>query len=493
MNLKTRLLIGLVFAVMHTVSATPTVNASNLNFSVIGCKGLTLKWTKGNGTARMIMAKQGSAPTFTPVNSIFYNSYNASFGSSLSYGANNDEYVVYKGNGDSVNISGLNPNNDYYFTIYEFEIGLNGPEYLINSAPTANATTHYVLLSFNHINIDTCEISNLYRYTNTSTSSIPGLKYRFYNNWTDTILSSQTWDVHVSASGYVKNYLTHTSELPGCAESIFNFAKVFPSDMASIDWPNATDTVQVFFGHQFKIPVLAKTMPFPVGITYNWNYGDGTFSNFNRMNKVYNDIGRYPVQLVMNLTQNMKPTACYDTINFTVRLSGYNPYLLIQIAPLTQQEDSNKIYVSISDNNMVYTKWSFGDGDTSLNAFDTHVYDSAGVYSVSLNLTNNAGKKGVYNETIYITKKQKTQLSSLTSKSGISVYPNPLKSILYLDMDNIQAGTAIRIYSLDGQLMLEKTCSENDSFIDVTSLVSGLYTVVVTSHGEKPEVITILK
>lgn len=492
--MKLRLLLfTFTFICLNNSYSTPTIHASNLNFARTGCTGLTLSWTKGNGTARMIIAKQGSAPAYAPVNSIYYNNFSAVFGSSVPYGTASDEYVVYKGNGDSVNIIGLSSNNTYYFTIYEFEIGTNGPEYYTSSAPTASATTHYVSLSFTRANIDSCEISNVYRYTNTSTSSIPGLKYRIVNNWADTTLNSNTIDIHVKASGFVTNKLTHNSSLTGCSNFLNDIVKVYPNYLADIDWKNGTDSVQDFLGHLFKYQTIPKTIPFPAGVTYTWNYGDGTTSYFNKMQKSYNDTGRFYVQLEMSLTENMKPVGCFDTINFSVRVTGFNPYLLIKISPLIQEEDSNKIYVSITNNNITYTCWRFGDGDSSLNANDTHIYDSAGTYNVRLDLTTISGKKGVFYETVYITKKQNTGLNKSESDLGTIAYPNPLKEILYLTGQSVQAGTTLQLYGLDGKLVLEKVLTDNENYLDVSQIKTGQYTLILTRPDKTVQVISVQK
>jgi endonuclease G, mitochondrial len=58
----------------------PTVQASNVVFSNVAATSLTVSWTNGNGTARLVLAKQGSPVDAAPADGTAYNA-NPSFGS----------------------------------------------------------------------------------------------------------------------------------------------------------------------------------------------------------------------------------------------------------------------------------------------------------------------------------------------------------------------------------------------------------------------------
>jgi hypothetical protein len=78
---------------------------------------LTLGWIRGNGDAVIVVASPANALNTTPVNGIVYNADTA-FGNGTQIGM--DNYVVYKGTADSVNITNLSPETNYQFSIYEF-------------------------------------------------------------------------------------------------------------------------------------------------------------------------------------------------------------------------------------------------------------------------------------------------------------------------------------------------------------------------------------
>ena len=56
---------------------------------------------------------------------------------------------------------------------------------------------------------------------------------------------------------------------------------------------------------------------------------------------------------------------------------------------------------------------------------------------------------------------------------SISVFPNPTQEMLYVD--GINAGETIRIFSLDGQMLLSATSNNDTLSFSVASLTNGVY------------------
>jgi hypothetical protein len=123
--------------------SAPTTAASSITFSGITCNQMTVSWTNGNGTSRIVVAKQGSVVSGTPTNNITYTA-NSVFGNGSTLGTN--EYVVYNGSSNSVMVTGLSAGTTYYFKVYEYKCS---PElYYTTSPPSASqassaATTPY--------------------------------------------------------------------------------------------------------------------------------------------------------------------------------------------------------------------------------------------------------------------------------------------------------------------------------------------------------------
>ncbi|MFD2203154.1 fibronectin type III domain-containing protein, partial [Shivajiella indica] len=128
-----------------TTLTGPTVQASNLTFSNVTGNSMTLNWTKGDGSFRLIVARVGAPVDAEPVDLVSYGS-SSSFGSGVQLSPGN--YSIYNGSGTSMTLTNLSPNNTYHFSIFEYN-GSSGRIYLrpgatgsqlTASAPTVPAT-----------------------------------------------------------------------------------------------------------------------------------------------------------------------------------------------------------------------------------------------------------------------------------------------------------------------------------------------------------------
>ncbi len=114
----------------------PTTQATSFTSSSVTNTSMTVGWTRGNGTGGVIVvARAGSAVNANPVNGTSYTA-SATFGSGTQIGTAN--YVVYKGTGTSVNVTGLSAGTAYYYAVYEYNT--TGTCYK-TPALTGNATT----------------------------------------------------------------------------------------------------------------------------------------------------------------------------------------------------------------------------------------------------------------------------------------------------------------------------------------------------------------
>jgi hypothetical protein len=126
----------------HTMDCTceePTVHASNINFSTITATSMAVNWTSGNGTSRIVVAREGLPVNWTPTDLNTY-AANASFGSGTELGTGN--YVVYNGSGSSTTVTNLTAGSTYYFMIYEYGCAPGNEDYLTSgTAEEGHATT----------------------------------------------------------------------------------------------------------------------------------------------------------------------------------------------------------------------------------------------------------------------------------------------------------------------------------------------------------------
>lgn len=100
-----------------TPVSAPSTNASGIAFNSVGCNSMNISWTNGNGSNRIVVAKQNTAITGAPTDNVAYVA-NTVFGLGNTISAN--EYVVYNGNGNSVTITNLSATTTYHFSIFEY-------------------------------------------------------------------------------------------------------------------------------------------------------------------------------------------------------------------------------------------------------------------------------------------------------------------------------------------------------------------------------------
>jgi autotransporter-associated beta strand protein len=120
------------------ISSEPTTQASNIQFSSVGVTSMTVSWTNGNGTSRIVLAKSGSAVNSNPVDGTSYTA-STTFGSGTQIGTGN--FVVFAGTGNSVTVTGLSGGTTYHFAVYEFNGSGSTENYLTISPATGNQAT----------------------------------------------------------------------------------------------------------------------------------------------------------------------------------------------------------------------------------------------------------------------------------------------------------------------------------------------------------------
>ncbi len=91
-------------------AASPSTQDRLLLFSSVTATSMTVRWTRGNGENRILVAKPGSAVDFTPVNGQAY---------PLNYTSGTNA-VKYYGNAATANVTGLTPGTDYHFRLFSY-------------------------------------------------------------------------------------------------------------------------------------------------------------------------------------------------------------------------------------------------------------------------------------------------------------------------------------------------------------------------------------
>ncbi|MFA4936805.1 MAG: hypothetical protein WC575_00720 [Patescibacteria group bacterium] len=101
----------------------PSTQATGVGFASVTSTTMTVNWTRGNGNGDgvIVLMKSGAVVNSDPVDGT-YTTYTANtiFGSGTQLGTTGN-YVMYKGTGTSVAVTGLTASTTYYVAVYEYK------------------------------------------------------------------------------------------------------------------------------------------------------------------------------------------------------------------------------------------------------------------------------------------------------------------------------------------------------------------------------------
>ena len=120
-------------------AAAPTVPSSNMIFKAPDGGRFTVDFTPGNGSARIVVMKEGSPVTGLPVNGKTYTS-NTRFGTAGTEFSSPGEYVVQITSWDEFSPTNLKPGTTYHLAVFEYNGSGASIEYLMLPLTGSTAT-----------------------------------------------------------------------------------------------------------------------------------------------------------------------------------------------------------------------------------------------------------------------------------------------------------------------------------------------------------------
>ncbi|MEY4595220.1 MAG: hypothetical protein RIQ47_1630, partial [Bacteroidota bacterium] len=133
---------------------------STISFGVVSGNSIEVNTTGGSGASRIIVIRQASAVSYSPVDGSSATGVNASFTTALDQGSGNK--IVYDGTGNTVNVTNLSSSTTYHFAVYEYNGSGATANYQLAGAGTASTTTlaseptTAATMSLTRIKSDTC-------------------------------------------------------------------------------------------------------------------------------------------------------------------------------------------------------------------------------------------------------------------------------------------------------------------------------------------------
>ena len=132
------------------------------------------------------------------------------------------------------------------------------------------------------------------------------------------------------------------------------------------------------------------------GATYEWNFGDATSGSGQIVDHKYAQAGSYDITLTIT-----SPDGCVATITKTIFVNTatdiaakFDINMDVQCVLGNLFEFTNLSTISTLNHSIDYCHWDFGDGKDSITgnvALITHVYDTTGVYTVTLTVYDTIG------------------------------------------------------------------------------------------------------
>ena len=124
----------------------------------------------------------------------------------------------------------------------------------------------------------------------------------------------------------------------------------------------------------------------PISI-WAWDFGDGNTSNLQNPSHTYTEAGTYDVTLTIIGPGGTDSTTCPGCVTVT----SPAPVAAFSTSQTSGEYDLPVTFTSLSSGPIDSYQWSFGDGSSSTEENPTHVYTSAGTYTVSLIVTGPGG------------------------------------------------------------------------------------------------------
>ena len=130
-------------------------------------------------------------------------------------------------------------------------------------------------------------------------------------------------------------------------------------------------------------------------------------------------------------------------------------------------------------------QWNFGDGATSTLQNPTIIYETAGVYDVSLTVSDGVDSHTVTFED-YITVNICTTIKEINIEK-ISIYPNPNSGIFTVKLnEDFGENVTIKLLNAMSSVVFERKNTDiNSGFtmdLDLSNLNKGLYFLVIESY-----------
>ncbi len=315
-----------------------------------------------------------------------------------------------------------------------------------------------------------CLAGNNFTFTNTSAITSGSVSYQWFFGDGGTSTNPNPNHIYTSSGSYTIKLIATSNT--GCKDSITQTVVVNPVPAVAFTINAATQCLK---NNNF---IFTNNSSITAGsVTYQWTFGDGSFSTTTNTTHNYAAPGNYTVKLVV--TSN---NGCKDSTFKTVVVNSI-PASSFTINNNGQCQAGNSFSFTntstIGSGSLTY-QWSFGDGSFSTSTNPVHTFANIGTYSVKLVAVSNNGCKDSSTQTVTVYPMPKPAFN--VSNSIQCVAGN---NFTFTNTTTLIAGTFNFQWSFgDGNIATTSNASH-------TYLVAGNYTVkliAISNNGCKDSI-----
>lgn len=139
--------------------------------------------------------------------------------------------------------------------------------------------------------------------------------------------------------------------------------------------------------------------------------------------------------------------------------------------------------IKLKTANLPGASFQWYNGTSLISGATSNIYFASAAGNYKVKVTNSFGcskASAVYN--IIETCRQ----AALTSEASIELYPNPAGSILNIETNNFREYLTVEVFTVLGVKVMEKEFSEFENLqLNITELVSGIYTLVLSNNEQR--------
>ncbi|MBR9859148.1 PKD domain-containing protein [bacterium] len=420
-------LVGFMVIVVAGFAQAPTLPSSNISFSEVFCNRVTVSWTNGNGSGRLVIASEGEPVDTFPTSGYYL--ARADFGN-VSSRLKQGQHVVYNGAGNSVVVTNLKHDTKYFFRIFEYNGSGSTFSYNTANYPRDSVKTEWLNASFSINQPHQCDNDNYFEFYPNVTQSL-NQDVSFAWTFGDFNTSSDSSPSHTYSSYGIYN-VKLTATTTGCASTIAKKDTVAP--IPRIDFELHPDTPNNSYIQCFYNPDGSRNRFFFDNTTVNpylgtstdkavitWDWGDGSTSAEYRGRKTYSQPGTYIVQLTVSTTKtNAENVWCTDSLRDTVVVKP-RPLIAdsVKFLDTVMCEEGNLFRFENNSGVAGSPTWDFGDN--SAQAYTnktTHSYLELAKtvkYKVTLTFIDNEGCYDEYSDSVRVLKQPNNYFEGLDS------------------------------------------------------------------------------